>query len=218
MQKCGLYKIINLNSGSFYLGSAVNIEKRWNRHKNNLKNNIHPNICLQNAWNKYGADSFIFTIFLICNREDLKKQEQIYLDYFYDNQGKCYNISKLAGGGRTKEEMIPEITRKLAESRTGKKQSLETKQKIAKAQLGDLNHRFGKHHSKEHNDKMSLIFRGELSVRAKLTWKVIKEIRASGLSLKELASLYNISKTHVRRILSYRVWKDESQQPTTKDE
>jgi len=34
-----IYKIANIVTGDFYIGSSVNINKRFNRHENMLKNN-----------------------------------------------------------------------------------------------------------------------------------------------------------------------------------
>jgi len=39
----GIYKIANKVTGDFYIGSAVDINKRWNQHKFLLKKQKHYN-------------------------------------------------------------------------------------------------------------------------------------------------------------------------------
>jgi group I intron endonuclease len=94
----GIYKITNKATNKFYIGSAVNTVNRWSLHKNKLKSNSHPNKHLQNAWDKYGQENFIFEIIEECSREDLIVTEQKYLDILkpWDNNI-GYNIAKVAG-------------------------------------------------------------------------------------------------------------------------
>jgi len=58
----GIYKITCRPTGKFYIGKSVDIETRWRGHKSRLSRNIHANIYLQRVWNKYGEDSFEWTI------------------------------------------------------------------------------------------------------------------------------------------------------------
>ena len=46
-----IYKITNITNGMVYVGQSVNIIKRWNEHKRNLRKGAHENKKLQNAWN-----------------------------------------------------------------------------------------------------------------------------------------------------------------------
>lgn len=75
----GIYKIINLVNGKFYIGSAVHFRKRWELHRSNLRNNKHDNRHLQNAWNLYGEKIFKFEILKFCDKENLLVNEQIYI-------------------------------------------------------------------------------------------------------------------------------------------
>lgn len=95
--KRGIYKILNKTNGKFYIGSSINIPKRWWEHKKRLRLGIHQNIHLQRAWNEYGEESFVFEIY-----EDLKEltekeiaeREKELIQLFFDNGKNCYNISK----------------------------------------------------------------------------------------------------------------------------
>lgn len=95
----GIYKITCKGNGKIYIGSAVNFCMRWSCHYDNLKKNKHENDYMQNAWNKYGKDSFLFEIVeFVDEHELLIKREQYWLD-----KTKCYNreigfnILKFAG-------------------------------------------------------------------------------------------------------------------------
>lgn len=118
----GIYRIRNLINDKCYYGSSKNIEKRWKRHKSDLKNNHHHNIILQRSWNKYGKENFIFEIVEICENNELFEKEQIYLD-----NSPNYNIGKKASGGDnlTNNPNKKEIITKISES-VNKRYSLMT--------------------------------------------------------------------------------------------
>jgi len=58
MKTSGIYKIICKPTGKFYIGSSIDIKRRWVSHKSELKRNIHRNSYLQRAWNKYSEENF----------------------------------------------------------------------------------------------------------------------------------------------------------------
>lgn len=60
LHNCGVYIINNKLNGHNYVGSSVNIKKRFSRHKTELRQNKHPNRYLQRAWNKYEEENFEF--------------------------------------------------------------------------------------------------------------------------------------------------------------
>jgi group I intron endonuclease len=90
----GIYRIKNKINGKCYYGSSKNIEKRWKTHLNQLRNKKHINCILQNAWNKYGENNFIFEVVEECNTETLFEIEQGYIDSLGG-----YNIGLRASGG-----------------------------------------------------------------------------------------------------------------------
>jgi group I intron endonuclease len=59
---CGIYRIINKTNNKIYIGSSVNILSRFSKHKSLLKHNKHDNDYLQNSYNKYGLENFLFEI------------------------------------------------------------------------------------------------------------------------------------------------------------
>ena len=56
-----LYHITSKTTGKMYIGITSDIVRRFRRHKTELNNNTHHSPKLQNAWNYYGADDFIFS-------------------------------------------------------------------------------------------------------------------------------------------------------------
>lgn len=95
----GVYKIRNLISGKYYVGSTDDINRRWGAHRRELEKNDHCNPPLQNAWNKHDEESFVFEVAeeVVGSRVALLAREQVYLDAGF-MIGVLYNISSVASG------------------------------------------------------------------------------------------------------------------------
>ena len=89
----GIYQIKNKVNNKIYIGSAASFYYRWAEHKFLLRKQNHSNYHLQNAWNKYGEDSFEFFIVEECPEDKLIEKEQ----YYFDKLKPEYNICKIAG-------------------------------------------------------------------------------------------------------------------------
>lgn len=76
----GIYEIVNIANGKNYVGSSINMKKRWSEHRSGLRNNKHHARVLQRAWTKYGEESFVFRPLLICAEAMLVFYEQRALD------------------------------------------------------------------------------------------------------------------------------------------
>lgn len=109
----GIYRIRNIINDKSYYGSSKDINKRWNRHKNELNKNKHGNILLQRSWNKYGKKNFIFEIVEECDINLLLEKEQYYLD-----ENPEFNIGKTSSGGDnlTNNPNKNEIIKRIKES------------------------------------------------------------------------------------------------------
>lgn len=126
----GIYKILNIKTNKFYIGSAISFKRRQRDHFRELNNNSHCNNKLQNAYNKYGSDNFKFIqIEEVTDKTKLLEREQYYLDtllfaqeYIKNNDQRFlelgYNLSPTSS------------------SPLGIKRSEETKKKCSIANLG----------------------------------------------------------------------------------
>ena len=112
----GIYKIINKINGKYYVGSSSVVCNRWYKHLWYLKNNCHPNIHLQSAWNKYGESAFDFIVVEKVPKEKLIEIEQKYLDTI--EKDKCYNKSFTAD----RVDFTDEVKKKISNSKMGKRQ------------------------------------------------------------------------------------------------
>lgn len=98
--KTGVYIIRNQINNKIYIGSSiVSFLKRLQHHNAMLNNKKHKNNYLQNSYNKYGEENFIFEILEICEKDDCLNKEQYWIDYYKSyNKTIGYNINPLASG------------------------------------------------------------------------------------------------------------------------
>lgn len=97
----GVYQIYNTLNGKMYIGSSVDLPKRKRDHLRELKNNMHTNGRIQNSFNKYGINNFVFSILEFVNeRNRLIEREQYWIDKKdSSNRNIGFNINRLATGG-----------------------------------------------------------------------------------------------------------------------
>jgi group I intron endonuclease len=183
MKIAGIYQIRSkINSGRIYIGSAINIHRRWLRHLIDLKHNQHHSIKFQRHFNKYGEADLQFSILLGCNKEDLLKVEQYFLDSYkpYFNNcliaGNCLGVKQSSETCKKKSEAhkgkarSEDVKRKISETKKGHKVSEKTRREISLKLTGknlseETKHKIslaskGKPHSFEHNRKMGESHRG----------------------------------------------------------
>jgi len=123
LNKSGVYRITSPFKDC-YVGSALNLRRRWNDHKGALRKGLHGNKRLQRQWNLSEGKGFQFSVLLLCRPEDLLLYEQRAINTLHPK----LNICKVAGnslGLKRSDE-----TRKLLSiTHLGKKDSDETRQK-----------------------------------------------------------------------------------------
>lgn len=146
MQKSGIYKIINIKNGKFYLGSSKNLLQRKKKHIYELNKGTHHSSYLQNAYNKYGAEAFRFVVVEHVEEYRLLEVEQQYLDKLKPYlEGAGYNMSEKATNCVLTGEN--HWTYGLPSEKHhwyGKKHTKETKKRMSESQKGELNHMYGK--------------------------------------------------------------------------
>ena len=108
----GIYKIQSkCKPERIYIGSAVNIHERWNKHLYRLKRNWHVNHKLQHHYNKYGKTDLVFSIIVGCEKDDLIVTEQFYIDAY----NPWFNLAPMAGS-QLGFKFSPESILKMKES------------------------------------------------------------------------------------------------------
>ena len=86
----GVYAIVHIPTNRAYVGSSVNLTRRFKEHRTSLRASRHHSKYLQNAWNKYGENSFEFkTLLTVDTPKEAKEIEQAFLDCFYDSTMNC---------------------------------------------------------------------------------------------------------------------------------
>lgn len=178
LRDSGIYKITNMETGDFYVGSALSISSRWKKHMACLRGNTHINKKLQNSYNKYGNKAFFYSVVEFCEREILIEREQ----KFFDSLAPTFNVCKQAGstlGIKLSEDVKNGISKRMLgkKIRLGAKHSEETKMLLSQTMSGKKNH-LGKKHSLETRSLFSKQRKGR---SLSLEWR-----RKIGLSHKGL--------------------------------
>lgn len=76
----------------YYVGQSVDIEERWQNHKSRLRKNNHTVRMLQDDFNKYGEDAFVFKVEKYIEPQFLNSIETHFME-FYDSVKNGYNIN-----------------------------------------------------------------------------------------------------------------------------
>ena len=174
----GIYEIKNVVSETIYIGSAIDINRRFGEHKKHLRHGKHKNKYLQSAWDKYGEDKFVFTVIMSCESDVLIIEEQKSINNAVLRYGwnSLYNLNPIAGS-RLGAKLSEESRKKIGLAQIGRKQSTETiAKRIAKT--------IGRKCSPEIREKMSKSRKGiifsedhkrNLSI-ARRSWKMPIEV------------------------------------------
>jgi hypothetical protein len=191
MKTCGIYRIINVINHKIYIGQSTNISERFIRHRYQLNSNSHCNIKLQNAWNKYGSESFKFEILIKCKKSSLKRLEKQEVKKIPKN--KRYNISKNYDNLYGKNNPF-----------YGKTHTKNIKKKLsflAKKRIGNQNPNYGNKYSIQARIKAGH------NKKTKLTKRQVKKIvNIKNQTHQEIANKYGVSRTIISRIKNGKRW------------
>jgi group I intron endonuclease len=192
MRLSGVYSITNLQTNQIYIGRSIDLKKRISKHKRMLRHNRHTNKHLQNSWNKYGEDMFIFNTILLAEPDKLKELEQKYLDSLdYD---KDFNISKDSSAPMYGRKHTKDAREKISKGNLGKKMLQSSKIAISKANTGS-----------RRTDKQKELMSKRRS--NKLSDEDVREIRKyskNGLTSIQISAMYNVCSRYIRNIISFK--------------
>jgi len=215
----GIYQIINLQNGKFYIGSTRKLRTRLREHFSDLRTGRHHSAPLQRAWNKYGEAAF--SVKVLEHVEDLSQlivREQA----AFDSLSPEYNACKTAGSslGRPcpdsvkstlsrllKGRVFSEETRRrisegvrahlapsekrqaISQRQTGRRMSEETRQKMSEAAQG----RSGAKWTEERREKTSAslkLAKSRPESKARLAERNRKLARFSDDQIRSIRSAY----------------------------
>jgi group I intron endonuclease len=110
----GIYRIRNITNERAYVGSAINLSKRWVLHQSLLRRGKHHAVTLQRAWLKHGPDAFVFEILeLVEDALALVAREQCWIDRLNSACPQTgYNIAPKAGSSLGRKHP-PEVLEKM---------------------------------------------------------------------------------------------------------
>lgn len=189
--KFGIYAIKNKINNKIYIGQTSQpFIKRYWHHKWKLQNNQHDNYILQDDWNKYNEDDFIFYVIRITEDKSILDDLEIYYIKEYRVISFLYNMLQ-GGGGRRGYHMSEKTKRLIGEANRinmlGRKHTSETKIKMSKIRKG------------KYVQRKSDVITPQLA-------KTIKELLVVGNEASAISQKLNISYSIINNMISNNTW------------
>lgn len=145
-----IYRITNMLTDDFYIGSAQSFERRVWQHRYDLRRGAHKNPHMQASWNKYGEDAFVFEVLEeVPEGEEVFEVENKYL-HAYVGVPNCFNVNRDAVGSRLGQTLSDKSRAQLSANRKGKA-------------AGDQHYRYGQSVPEEVRAKISETQKGRPS-------------------------------------------------------
>lgn len=194
----GIYIIRNTSNGKVYIGQSVDVEYRICNHFSKLKWNRHDNEHLQRAYNK-DPDAFTWELLCECTEEELDEKEIAFIqEYRCANPAYGYNKSY---GGQQEHRATDETKAKMSATKKGKKFTKEHCEKIGLANTGrkqseDTKRKIAKKH-------------GKPVIQMDMEWNYIARYNsvkdaAAAVGLKSRNSIENVLKGITKQSAGYK--------------
>lgn len=174
--KSGVYIIINLIDGKYYVGQSLDVYNRLRQHKQDLSQGMHDNPYLQNSFTKHGSSNFSFELLEDYSEEFLLSMEHYWCNLLNSHDRSYgYNIRPTHPHGKCHHsaETVEKITTKMRN---------KTKEHISKIQ--------------ESKWKSGSIDKMSLKVRQLKNGEIIAEFR----SLREAERLTGVHRASISRV------------------
>jgi group I intron endonuclease len=157
MKICGIYQIQSkVKPLRIYIGSAKDVSQRRRVHLSDLNLNRHHSPKLQNHFNKYGESDLNFSVLLCCDKDDLIKNEQ----FFIDSYSPFFNCSPNANSplGVKHSELarkhMSDAHKGLPSNRKGKPSTFKGKHHTEESKEKSRQSHLGRHPTPETLEKM----------------------------------------------------------------
>lgn len=188
-----IYCIQNKIDLKVYIGQTINLKRRFKEH---IKYSRHSKYLLYRAMRKHGVENFSFTEIDKCESLEESNELEIFWISFFNSMSTCFGYNLRPGGN-------------CVGFKTNFKHSEKTKSYLKQIMLG-------KKASSITLEKLS----GQNNCNSKLTNDSCKEMRKIYLSelfsLREIAKLYNMHYTTIKKILKNQAYIDNNFQNTEK--
>lgn len=202
MNFSGVYQIVNIANGDRYVGSSVNIARRWKQHQRELNAGTHHARALQSAWLDYGEGAFKIFVLERTEKEDLISREQSHMDigFQYNTSPSARNSLGSVMSEETKEKCrIRGLHRMIHEP--GFAERMRSMAKIPKTQ--EWKNRIGASLSgvKKSDDHVNNMAKSR-AVISEPDLLEISSMRKSGMTIKDISEKTGRSWQQVQRICS----------------
>lgn len=144
--KCGIYMCTCIENNKSYIGQSQDVKLRKCQHLSALRYNKHWNKYLQNAYNKYGEDKFVWEVLEYCDECDLDPKEIYWISY-YDTYRNGFNANEGGLSNRNfdrTDEFKSMMSDKLKQSWDNDE---ERHKQFSERMMGENNPMFGKYGS-----------------------------------------------------------------------
>ena len=198
--RSGIYLIVNMVTGKVYVGSSVDVTVRRQRHFCDLQKGCHANSHLQRSYDKHGKFAFAFCVIEECNRKDLIKREQFWIDK--KRQKFTLFNATFTAGSQLGVKRSEETKRRMSDSQRGKRFTAEAIEKMRIAKLG-TSFRRGKKASAETRLRISNAKRGTV-----VSDETRKKLSAAKLGNKNALGFKQSPEVVAKRMASSKATRD----------
>jgi group I intron endonuclease len=132
--KSGVYRLTNLENQKTYIGSSVNLRRRFHVYYSTARLRT-SNMAIYKALLKYGPSKFSLEIIEYCDLYKVVSKEQEYINLLKP----CYNLNPTAGsslGYKHSEEALAKLSANMSARMRGRTVSDETRANLSAAATG----------------------------------------------------------------------------------